>query len=71
MVSEYEATGERWQRLYILHLTTRCGSYVVNQMESTKVWITQKIGKKEETVTEKIKRSPNERHTHTNTQKVN
>ena len=33
--------------------------------ESTKVQITQKIGKKEETLTEKMKRSPDERHTQT------
>ena len=34
--------------------------------ESTKVWITQnKQEKKEETITEKMKRSPDERHTQT------
>ena len=31
--------------------------------ENTKVWITQKRGKKEETLTEKIKRSQDDRRT--------
>ena len=31
--------------------------------ESTEVWITQKQGKREETLTERNKRSPDERHT--------
>ena len=33
--------------------------------ESTEVWITQKEEKKEETLTEKMKRSPDERYTQT------
>ena len=33
--------------------------------ESTKVWITQKMGKERETSYRKMKRSPEERHTNT------
>ena len=33
--------------------------------ESTKIWITQKIGKERENSYLKIKRSPDERHTQT------